>query len=440
MRWVVIWGLTCVCCGGFGGDAPCSVAAGELVITELGVRGDSYVEIYGDVATDLAALSLSVAGSGAARASPLSGRIAAGEYLTQPVRALADGGGALTLSCGSAVVDIVSYAAVKSAVVALDGSVSPDATANDDLSLWCAQVGTPGGPNDPCMGSDCSGRPPDVGELVIAGVFANPEGVDAGLEWVRLYVTADDEVSLAGLTLVHTQADGRSRHWTLSCDSGESGDVLQVQPDGLALYNATGTTLSLQRGDTIIDSAALPSLVAEGLVAVLRDAPSANANDDPSAFCLVDDGAADGGCAVVEPGDVLISEVLRDPAGADTGHEWIELYAATDVSIGGLAVTEAGSSTRRWVVSASASVQVGSLVVLPVGGDADPHLDGAATLFNDAATLSLFAGDVVIDSALIDCGVNGTSCGRASSSLASAFCEIDPPSPGEENTCRASPR
>src|SRR5690349_2823438 len=114
MRWVCFLGLLCVRCGGFAADAPCAVGAGELVITELGVRGDSYVEIYASVAADLAALTLSVAGSGAAHAASISGHIVAGEYLTQPVRTLADGGGALTLSCGTSVIDAVSYVAVKS--------------------------------------------------------------------------------------------------------------------------------------------------------------------------------------------------------------------------------------------------------------------------------------------------------------------------------------
>ncbi len=274
MRWVFVLGLACLRCGGFGGDGPCAGGAGELVITELGVRGDSYVEIYGSVAADLAALTLSVSGTGEARGAPLTGRIVAGEYLTQPVRALADGGGSLSLACGSTVVDAVTYVAVDSDVVAFDGATAPDAIANDDLSLWCAQAGTPGGPNDPCSASsssssDCEGRPPDEGELVIVAVLANPKGADTGNEWVRVYVAADDEVSFAGLTLVHTEASGQSRHWTLDCVAGQPGDVVELQPDGLNLYNASGTTLTLSSGDTIIDSAMLPSLAGDGTVVLL---------------------------------------------------------------------------------------------------------------------------------------------------------------------------
>jgi hypothetical protein len=267
MRWGLLFGLACVRCGGFAADAPCSVAPGGLVITELGVRGQSYVEVYGDVAADLATLSLSVAGSGAARSVPLSGRVVAGAYLTQPVKALADDGGSLTLACGSAVIDSVSYAAVKSDVVALDGDMAPDATANDDASLWCAQAGTPGGPNDPC--NTCAGRAPEAGELLIVAVLANPKGADAGNEWVRVYVVADEEISFAGLTLVHSESTGTSRRWALDCQTGEPGDTVELHPDKLALYNADDTTLSLLSDDVIIDSAELPSLVKDGTVAVL---------------------------------------------------------------------------------------------------------------------------------------------------------------------------
>lgn len=291
MRWSVVIALTCVCCGGFAGDEPCAVDTGQLVITELGVRGQSYVELYSYVDVDLATLSLSVAGSGAPRAAPLSGAMTPGQYLAQPVRTLANAGGYLKLTCGSTVIDTVSYLAVKSDVIAFDGDEVPDADANDDLSLWCAQDGTPGEPNEPCNR------------------------------------------------------------------------------------------------------------------------------------------------VVIEPGDVLISEVLRSPVGPNSGHQWIELYAVADAEIDGLVVTEVGSSTRRWTVVASETVPAGTFVVLPVGGVADPRLKGSADLYASTATMSLLAGDVVIDSVVIDCGKNGTSCGRAGMGVDDPLCVINPPSPGEENTC-----
>ncbi|MCY1069849.1 lamin tail domain-containing protein [Nannocystis sp. RBIL2] len=128
--------------------------------------------------------------------------------------------GMLTVRCGNVVVDEVLYDAtrIKDGVsTTLDGQVTPDATANDDLATWCTaptdgepyfttEYGSPRQPNAACplAAPESCGQcydggvlrdavGPQAGQLVISEVMAN-----AGLttmtvgEWFELQVTGGE--------------------------------------------------------------------------------------------------------------------------------------------------------------------------------------------------------------------------------------------------------
>lgn len=122
--------------------------------------------------------------------------------------------GYLALEAGGEIIDEMLYAeASEGATRALDGSLAPDAIANDDLLRWCdsrsefegpTALGTPGAANDLCsQGETCledgvarSLVYAQPGDFVITEVHANPDIVDDALgEWFEIHALADFDLN-----------------------------------------------------------------------------------------------------------------------------------------------------------------------------------------------------------------------------------------------------
>ncbi len=122
-----------------------------------------------------------------------------------------------------------------------------------------------------------------------------------------------------------------------------------------------------------------------------------------------DDGGSSGECSgTVLPGDLVITEVMANPAGMDTGQEWFEIYNATSapIDLGGLTLeyhktddSEAGSHVMEELV-----IEPGDYVV--VGGmaaDLKPDYvdygfgNDLGSFLNGGAVLALKCGSNVID-------------------------------------------
>lgn len=328
----------------------------------------------------------------------------------ESLSALANTSGGLRLLCKGAVVDEVWYGGGPEAFelaegrsVSLDGGVPPDALQNDDAGLWCASVrrydgvnaGSPGEKNPMCGLVACNqyGRPrqvepPQVGDLVITEVLADPNGA-GGRDWVELYVAASRAVDLNGLRLVVESESGRERRarvTSLECLTAQPGEYFTIAgpvdrsdggslvPDavapGLDLF-ATAGLLSLRRGAVVLDSVPLLPPKEGRSVALDASVPlTPGANDDAAVWCFGSakyDGSNAGspgepnpGCSVVEcldggdarptvrpgPGDLLVTELLSRPKGPDTGQEWLEVLvtAASAVDLNGLIVSKSGNA------------------------------------------------------------------------------------------------
>jgi Lamin Tail Domain len=110
------------------------------------------------------------------------------------------------------------------------------------------------------------------------------------------------------------------------------------------------------------------------------------------------------------PGDVVITELMRDPAGVDTGREYVELYNATGLplELDGLELRVAradGSQERRHVLRGAPVLPPGGYVAL---GDAregqplPPHLghaygDALGALPNGEVLVSVRCGERLLD-------------------------------------------
>jgi hypothetical protein len=290
---------------------------------------------------------------------------------------------------------------------------------------------------------------PESGDLLITEVFGDATGSDTAKEWVELYVAGTKAVDLNGLRVAATGTGTRvARVAELACVRGEPGDYLVLggsadsaanggvaidvvaeglERDGGMLVNSGGA-VELWRGQELIDRAQVPDFDQGHSMSLEPLDLSSAGNDTRSSFCpgrstgLFDGAGTPGGAndpcrscwtgsAYREPisptpGDLVLTELLPNPAGADSGQEWIELYVAADrpVDLMGLHLENQAGALRTLRVTGTdcASANPGAFVLL--GGEfvelPDLPLNAllaGGDLYNDGATLSLLSGAVVID-------------------------------------------
>jgi hypothetical protein len=258
--------------------------------------------------------------------------------------------------------------------------------------------------------------PSSPGDLVISEFMANPAAVtDTVGEWFELYATR--EVDLNGVQLTAGSASelvtdanclrlpaGGFGVVARSADAGVNGGLPQVTvTTGLSIANVTGS-LSLSSGGTVIDSISW-SATQPGASSQLDPAKlDAVLNDGADAFCaatqaygagdLGTPGAANTACPVVPTGstcvdatsgqpralqrpavgDLVISEVLADPAGVDSDEEWFEVLVKADVDLNGVQLGNEGSSLTT--LGGPACIRPGANSWLVFARKADPAVNG----------------------------------------------------------------
>ncbi|MFY0563453.1 lamin tail domain-containing protein [Archangium lansingense] len=125
--------------------------------------------------------------------------------------------------------------------------------------------------------------------------------------------------------------------------------------------------------------------------------------------CDLAPGAVEPACEGWRPGDVVLTELLPDPEGTDTGQEWMELYnpGRSAVDLRGLLLYAArpdGSQEKAYLFEASVSVEARGYVVLgDVRSESLPahvnhsYSDILGSLGNSGGLVGLRCGDVVVD-------------------------------------------
>jgi hypothetical protein len=275
-------------------------------------------------------------------------------------------------------------------------------------------------PDEPAAsGAPCAGLL--AGDLVITEVFADygAPGSDDGHEWIELYAAAGHAVDLAGVALVHSRADGsREKRFVFAGGSLEPGayHVVGNAVDPMPAYvdesyadrlgdlvNTGGGRLAVMCGTTMVDEASYGgggagrSLELDG-----GAAPDYTVNDDPARWCSTASdevepgvagtpGAANGRCATAmaglcddggvaravvrpQPGALVITEVMANPAGADGEAEWIEIRADDRFDLNELIVGKDGADADHRSAIASArclTVEAGSYALLAASADRD---------------------------------------------------------------------
>jgi len=313
--------------------------------------------------------------------------------------------GRLVVSCQDEVIDEVIYTEpTQAASRGYSGDRLPDAMGNDDLSLWCDAIseldseskGTPGVPNDICIGSggvvSCFDQDageyreavaPALGDVVISEVMSDPADDDDGKEWFEVYATAAfdlnglavgkasdlaDAVPLAINDCLPVAADSRLV-FAQDEDSALNGGLPQVDALFDFSINQDGGQIVLSYQGVLLDEYPYGSTdpgVAKNLD---PDFHTVEYNDVPGFSCDAMASYGDGGlgspggdnieCEIVPPegqcfdggmlrdvmppaaaGDLVITEVMPNPdvdgMVADEDGEWIEIVAAASFDLAGL--------------------------------------------------------------------------------------------------------
>lgn len=236
------------------------------------------------------------------------------------------------------------------------------------------------------------------GALVLSEVLYDAANADDGLEWVEIVNTTEAAIDLSkrpvalawgggdwtagGVTLdagvvqpctpfvvggPTSSADNASPAYDLVATFSPALQNSGTDADGVALFNlpfayVTGSMLPV---DAVIYGPANTNCLKDetGACATpeVADAPGGSsiervatgwrvqAAPTPNASPLAAGGCAGGpsclGAATLLPGDLVLSEVLYDPSGADDGFEWVELYNASgeEVCLEGLSLGWGGA-------------------------------------------------------------------------------------------------
>jgi hypothetical protein len=236
-----------------------------------------------------------------------------------------------------------------------------------------------------------------AGDVVITEVMADPEGTDTGKEWIEIFNALGTPLELKGMVIQYKDTDGSGlkshtiRSGTVPARSYFTLGDIRSGPnpawinysyaDGLgALGNARGV-ITLRCGMTTLDEMSWTRAAKTNRSRMLDGAiePNDQANDNESAWCDTpvgtvyfgtsagSPGAANPVCVpeamtgtcvdngvvrpitVPQPGDLVITEVMANPAASsDTTGEWLEVLARANVDLNDLTLyTSTGDDQIR---------------------------------------------------------------------------------------------
>jgi hypothetical protein len=300
----------------------------------------------------------------------------------------------------------------------LDGRLTPDHRANDDPGAWCTSaddadalgaggLGTPGRRNSACdEGKPADGCTqdgarreivtPSTGDVRIEEWMANPEGLDAELEWVELYVSR--AVDLNGFQLGPAPEELSLVVGSDACFPVDAGArvVFGASPAAAPRVDAD-LPFSLRNSGEHSIVAAVEGVVLDRVdyvdavegVSWQRDesgelclAASVSTPGEPNPSCapmLGEGQCLDGGVPrdIVRPraGRARISEWLASPnAVDDRAGEWVEVRFDDAVDLNGLTLSDRGASSPSFEGMACHSVAAGAHIVW--ARELNPELNG----------------------------------------------------------------
>jgi hypothetical protein len=273
----------------------------------------------------------------------------------------------------------------------------------------------------------CEGVAP--GDLVITEVHANPEGSDGDGEYIELFNATESPLTLDGLTLLASRADGASpkSHRLIGGSVASEGYVVMgnapaesmpahVQYSygtGLGSLRNSDAVLSVRCGEMLIDQVRYDRTV-DGRALELDGglAPDHELNDDQGHWCAAPEGtdevsegnfgtpgASNSRCELAapteglcvdagsrrairapSPGDLGITEWMANPEGADADFEWVEAWFGVEADLNGFQLGPAPDALKVIVDQEECfPVDAGARVVFGASPAAAPRVDAELT-------------------------------------------------------------
>jgi hypothetical protein len=216
-----------------------------------------------------------------------------------------------------------------------------------------------------------------AGDLVVTEIMRDPAKVDDAVgEWFEIYNTANRGYDLNGMTIADNAGSvavaqsvvippGGYRVFARSGTGNGGVAAHYVYGNTIQLANAADF-VRLSAGATVLDEVAYDGAGAfpdvAGASMSLRRQPNATTNDVAANWCAAGTafgsgdmgtpGVANGGClksvAEMVPGDLVVTEVMINPAAVDdTLGEWFEVKNVTNLAfnLAGLIVRDQGTDT-----------------------------------------------------------------------------------------------
>ncbi len=301
----------------------------------------------------------------------------------------------------------------------------------------------------------------EPGDIVVTEIHANPDGRDGDREYIELFNASGAELALDGLVLATSKDDGSSlkshRFGAVSVDAGDylvvGNAALEPLPahldysygKSLGSLRNSDARISISCGRLVVDEARY-SRTSDGYALQLdgRLQPDHVVNDDPAHWCTATveaesispgnfgtPGSANDACeaapmqgtcledvaerSVVAPGPgaLRITEWMANPAGADTGLEWVEVAFDAGADLNGFQLGPATDALEP-VLDGRDCVPVGAgaRVVFGASPEAAPRVDAVLPFsLANSGERSIVAG---LDGVVLDqVDYESTETGRA---------------------------
>jgi hypothetical protein len=405
--------------------------------------------------------------------------------------------GRLVVACeGDEVIDEVIYTTpTQAASRGYSGDRLPDAMGNDDLALWCDAIteldseslGTPGEPNDICLGSggvvSCLDQDtgefreavaPALGDVVISEIMSDPGDDDDGREWFEVYAAAAFDLNglavgkatdLSDATPIAINdclpvAEGTRLVFGQTTDPALNGGLPQVDAlfDFSISQDSSQVVVSYQ--GLLLDEYAYGTTDPGVAVNLDPDFHTVEGNDVRGFSCDATTPYGDGDlgtpggdnveCEIVPPegqcfdggalrdvmpptalGELVITEVMPNPDGggmiADDDGEWFEIVAHASFDLAGLGIGRLDGSDGGIVATAGGEclpLAAGDYAV--IARDADAAINGSLPRVDGTFDFSLRNSDEGLGVGLVsDAGDYADGITWASSPTGAAL-SLDP--------------
>ena len=379
---------------------------------------------------------------------------------------LANSSDVIKVVCNDVVLDEVDYSGSSSGHSLNLSPAHYNAVDNDNMDNWCYtyedpsnliasndtanfpyndngdNYGTPGAQNPTCNPA------PKAGEALINEVMVDPNG-GAGNVYVEVKNTTGHQINLDGCTISPNTTNDLALSGTADNSVivpangyivfGNSDAVKTSLHSGAAFYNLDGSlvldkvsdSFDLTCDNTTIDSISYDTnngwTVKTGASMFLKSGNDATTNDDAANWCTSftaitgtenkgTPGADNGECPKsAEAGDVIITELMVDPASVDTDKQYIEFYNTLDSPIdldsctvtsgsGTFALTDFVLPGNNYLVVGVNAHVAGSVA----SGATSVNANGAFGLDLSQDTVKLTCGGTDIDTVAYDTGSNWT--------------------------------